>query len=451
MPTLPRSHRRQSGIYTRRRLLQGVLGVAGVGLLAACNGQGTSGTVASSSAVVATTALTARTTLAATAIDRTSATGAPPAAATTAPAVGTTNSVNLQLFTGAKIRGQWLSAVAKMKAQEQGTPITLDVQVVGNWVAVTDKLQTILAGGATPPDLVDVADYQFPRWIGPGRGAPFVPLNDRLQGRAKDLFTPSALDPWTWEGKYYALGDELNASLLSVRSDLFKQAAVDPAKIVTWDDFLQIGRKIKTVATSGITYWSAPDFTYLAMQAGGGIFAGDGKPTVNSAINVQTLTFVQNAIVKEQVVLLDPGGKATPQLVKSGAVAAMTGPAWKFSGYVTQWAPESSGEWRLQPLPTWSQSGAHASWSQGGTGTAVPATGKQTAAALDFLFYANLTKAVLLDYDIRTNFPTWRGAYSDPKLQQPVATAAAGDLPAVYHRRRYSGGSQAMPEKSCLC
>ena len=175
-----------------------------------------------------------------------------PAAATVAIAAPSGSGV-LQVFTAAKGRAAWLAGVAKLMQQERGQPVQIDAQVFGGWGDVTDKLQAITAGGAAPPDLAAVEISQFPRWIRSGQRPPFAPLDAALGDRKRDLFLPSATDPWTWEGHVYGVGNELNAALLSVRADLFQRAGVDPATIRHWPDILDVGRRIKTVAGGGLT------------------------------------------------------------------------------------------------------------------------------------------------------------------------------------------------------
>lgn len=402
---------------TRRAALAMLAGTA-VGLLAACGTSQTGATVgAASAATTRAEASPAGTTMGTTAGQETTTTAA---ASTKPPTAAGQSGVTLQLFSFAKDRAAWLVSVAKLMSQEQGTPLTIDAQVVGTTADVTNKVEAIIAGGGTPPDLAEIEISQFPRWIKPGQAPPFTALDEALQGHQKDLFAPSAIDPWSWLGKTYGLGNELNASLLSTRTDLFKRAGLDPAKIGTWQDFLDVGQHIKTVAPSGMTYWGGGDFVFLSMQAGGGLFDQNGKPILNAPADLKALEFMQQAIVKDKVAIVDPGTAPHNALLVSGGVAALTGPAWKISGQVRQNAPQTAGNWHVQPLPAWGTTGAHASWSQGGTGVTAPATGKQIKAAVDFIIYAHTTtRAVLLDYEVRNTYPTWRPAYDSPELKQP--------------------------------
>jgi arabinosaccharide transport system substrate-binding protein len=424
------------GALTRRAALAMLAGSA-VSVLAAC-GSG------SQTSAITTNVATSTTAVSATPAGATTGKGTTTTAATKPPSAGAQGGVTLQVFSFAKTRADWLVSVAKLKSQEQGTPLTLDAQVVGTTADVTNKLEAIIAGGATPPDLAEIEISQFPRWIKPGQAPPFTALDEALQGHQKDLFAPSAMDPWSWLGKTYGLGNELNASLLSTRTDLFKQAGLDPAKIVSWQDFLDVGQRIRTVAPSGMTYWGGGDFVFLAMQAGGGLFDQAGKPILNDPADLKALEFMQQAIVKDKVAIIDPGAAPHNALLVSGGVAALTGPAWKISGGVRQNAPHTAGNWHVQPLPTWGSQGAHASWSQGGTGVTAPATGKQIKAAVDFIIYAHTTtKAVLLDYEARNTYPTWRPAYDSSELKQPdqffggqvvgpVIAQAAADMATFY-------------------
>lgn len=158
------------------------------------------------------------------------------------------------------------------------------------------------------------------------------------------------------------------------------------------------------------------------MQAGGGLVDAAGKPTLSHPANLHALELMQRAMVQDRVVALDPGATQHFAQITQGAYAAITGPAWKFSGQIQDKAPDTKRSWRAQALPTWDLAGAHASSSQGGTALAAPAAGKQVKPAVEFIVYAHTTtRAVLLDYQARTTYPTWRRAYADPALAQPVA------------------------------
>ena len=85
---------------------------------------------------------------------------------------------------------------------EQGAP---------NAGPLVEKTVVAVVGG-TPPEGVQVHISWFAKFFGRGNST-LAPGNDRLEGRERDLFGPVRYEPWSWAGKIYGQGDELNAAL----------------------------------------------------------------------------------------------------------------------------------------------------------------------------------------------------------------------------------------------
>jgi len=74
----------------------------------------------------------------------------------------------------------------------------------------------------------------------------------------------------------------------------------------------------------------------------------------------------------------------------------------------------------LQPLPRWDAGGSRtATW--GGTGVSVLKTSENAAEAQDFVLFEHTTpEALLFDFAKRQVWPTYKPAFSDPRLNQPL-------------------------------
>ena len=84
---------------------------------------------------------------------------------------------------------------------------------------VQTLLITIAAGGGFP-DIVDL-DQSFIGRILRLPDIPLVAFNDRLKGGDRDFIGPAFSDPWSKDGRFYALGNELNVTLLGYRHDIW--------------------------------------------------------------------------------------------------------------------------------------------------------------------------------------------------------------------------------------
>lgn len=131
---------------------------------------------------------------------------------------------------------------ADFMQQHPGT--TVDVVDVG-YDNAYDKITVGLQSGSGLPDIVTVETDHMQPYI-----SNFPDGFADLTGRAaalKDQFDPSK---WAAssddQGRLFSLPWDSGTVGLFYRSDYLSQADVDPASIVTWDDFVAAGEKVKT-------------------------------------------------------------------------------------------------------------------------------------------------------------------------------------------------------------
>ncbi len=76
--------------------------------------------------------------------------------------------------------------------------------------------------------------------------------------------------------------------------------------------------------------------------------------------------------------------------------------------------------WQLQPFPRWEPGGSRtATW--GGTGVSVLRTSPLAEEAVDFVVWEHTTtEAVMFDFEERQVWPTYKPAFEDPRLTQPI-------------------------------
>ncbi len=284
-----------------------------------------------------------------------------------------------------------------------------------------DKILVTSQAGSGGPDIADIEISQFSRYI---KGdVIFVDLMPKLQamGVLDNLYRPSATDPWTWKGKIYGMGNELNTCLLSYRFDLLQKANIK-VPFETWDDFAEAGKKYHQDTGKYLIETSYYDWGYwwiMTLQQGGGFFGPDGQPTLNAPPAVKSLTFMQQ-MIKDGWSIPRPLSASYNALVDSGVIATILGPSWNFSGFAQENAPDTKGKWHLQLLPRWTSDGSRtATW--GGTGVSVLKTSQSVDEAVDFVTFEHTTpQALLYDFDERQVWPTFKPALDDPRLSQPL-------------------------------
>ncbi|REF37001.1 ABC transporter substrate-binding protein [Thermasporomyces composti] len=284
-----------------------------------------------------------------------------------------------------------------------------------------DQLLVTAQARSGGPDIADVEISQFARYI---KGdVLFVDLKPKLveMGEWDNLYHPSATDPWTWQGKVYGIGNELNACLLSYRWDIWEKAGVN-TEIQTWDEFVEEAKRFHRDTGNYLIdqqYLDWGQWWLMTLQQGGGFFDEKGQPVLDSEKSLRTLTWMQQAL-KDGWSTHRPQGHSYNIALEEGRIASLLGPSWQFSGFIQQNIPKTKGKWHLMPFPRWSEGGSRTA-TQGGTGVAVLNTSEFIEEALDFVLFEHTNvEALLGDFELRQVWPTYRPAFDAPVLTQPM-------------------------------
>ena len=326
----------------------------------------------------------------------------------------------LEFWAFTNTRTAWQEKAWKLYQQQQKPDFDLHFLILP-YSQMHDKIMITSQAGSGGPDIADIEISQFSRYI---KGdVIFLDMTPKLQQRGvlDKLYRPSATDPWSWNGKVYGLGNELNTCLLSYRWDIWDKAKVK-TPIATWEEFAEQAQKFHQDTGNyllDVPYTDWGTWWMLTLQQNGGFFGPDGKPTLNAPPSIKTLAFQKTAI-KDGWTILRPTGQAYNAALSSGTVASLLGPSWQFSGFVQQNLKETAGKWHLQAFPRWTAGGSRtATW--GGTGVTVLKTSPLAEEAVDFVVWEHTTpEAVLFDFEERQVWPTFKPAFQDPRLTQPI-------------------------------
>ncbi len=366
------------------------------------------------SALVATTALGAL------AVACTPA-ASPSPTAKTAPA--SAGPIVLEEWNFSKTRIAWQQDALKVY---QKTHPDIDVHwVILPYNEMHEKLLMTVLAGTGAPDIGDVEISAFSRFLkqkNPG----FVSLNSRLQplNALNNLYTPSATDPWTWNGQVYGLGNELNVCLWCYNWQVLKQYNVK-VPIQTWDDFANEAKVLYSNSGGKVVLmdfnnlgWG--DWWMQVLLAGGGFFDKDGRPALDSEASMKVLQYQYDAVYKDKWSITTPAGNSYNAALLDKSIASILGPSWQFSGFVQQALDQTKGWWMLQLMPKWTPNGVGAA-TWGGTGVCAMSVGKYPDQAADFVVWEHMTpEAVLFDYKERNTWPTLKTAWTAPELKQPI-------------------------------
>jgi arabinosaccharide transport system substrate-binding protein len=301
-----------------------------------------------------------------------------------------------------------------------------------------DKLLTALVSGKGAPDVADVEISRFSNFI-KGDDLPFIDLTDRIGSDINDVYKPAATDPWTWQGKIYGVGNELNTCVLAYRKDFVEDAGIE-TPFETWDDVVAAGQELsnndrKMFALHDLAFG---DHYMLSQSAGTAYFDDNGQYIGDNDKSVEAMQFLHDMVYDLDIAGIAPAvandNWYPPQYraaFKAEKFFALFGPPWHLSFLLTD-VPDQSGKWTVQKLPSGLGDGLPTA-NFGGTGQCITTQTGNPDASYDLIRIANLTtEGVIADFKARTAYPAYKPAYEDPALQKPQEYFGGQKIGQIY-------------------
>src|SRR3954451_12788796 len=195
----------------------------------------------------------------------------------------------------------WDQFAAAYKAK---TGNTLDVQVV-SWNDIDQQSSTMIQNN-NAPDILNLNVY-----ASYAKDGLLYSADDVLSPTVKSDLLPNFVKSGTYDGKMYGMPDLSSARALFYNKTLFKQAKIANPP-TTWDEFEADAKKIAALG-GGVAGYAEPlgpeeaqaEFS-IWMVDNGGDWKTDGKWTINSPQNVETLSFLKK-LADEKVTQNNPG------------------------------------------------------------------------------------------------------------------------------------------------
>jgi arabinosaccharide transport system substrate-binding protein len=234
-------------------------------------------------------------------------------------------------------------------------------------------------------DIIEVERSDIGRaFAGPIDDVGFVDLTDRVhRDGLYDQMNQPSFSPWTSRGHIFGLPHDVHPVMLAYRADIVEAAGIDMSKIKTWDEFdrvmLPLTRQLDRDGKPkhyplNIWYSAVDQVETLVLQAGGGYFDRDGRPTIDSDINTKVIATIISWMVGPDRIAADaPEFDASGnELRLQGYVVCSLMPDW-LTGVWKLDLPQLAGKVKLMPLPAWTSGGRRTSvW--GGTMLGIPKT-----------------------------------------------------------------------------
>jgi multiple sugar transport system substrate-binding protein len=240
----------------------------------------------------------------------------------------------------------WTQFAAAYKAK---TGNTLDVQVV-SWNDIDQQSSTMIQNN-NPPDILNLNVY-----ASYAKDGLLYHADEVLSPEVKADLLPNFVKSGTYEGKMYGMPDLSSARALFYNKDLFKQAGIANPP-TTWAEFEEDAKKIAALG-DGVVGYAEPlgpeeaqaEFS-IWMVNNGGDWKTDGKWTINSPQNVETLSFLKK-LADDKVTQNNPGKTNRTDgafaLFSSGKAGMVVG----FSPLAGTLDEEKKVDYGIAPMPT---------------------------------------------------------------------------------------------------
>lgn len=300
---------------------------------------------------------------------------------------------------------------------EKYPKIKVNVQEYGLAQNVYERYSVILSSGVGVPDIIQIeSDYvqtfaeTYPQY--------FFDMNGYIDIEGK--VDPSKISTsYDSEGKLVSIPWDSGPVVMFYREDLFNQAGIDINSIITFEDYISAGKKLKekfpNITMTGLPFTQDENLFRCLLVANKSYYLNNkGEITVASSKAIETLQMIKRLIdegVAKNTINWDGGIVAN----KNGELASWIMGGW-WGGTIKDQMPEMKGKWKIAPIPAFPD-GARAS-SSGGAGLSITASEPiKQAAALEFIKESLMTvDNQLMMYEKYSLFPSYLPTYDDERF-----------------------------------
>ncbi len=327
-----------------------------------------------------------------------------------------------------------------------------DITVHHEAVDIDAKLQNTLITGTDVPDGVFLDDAKVA-----GFSDYLWDLSDVLEPYVDDI-APQKVDVNSLDGGIYGVPYDLDPGLLFYNATALEAAGIDATTIETYDDLLDAARAYKQARPeSGPIHLEQSAFLgqlqleMYASQLGTSLGDESGALRLDSPEYEQILTWLDTVQTEGLGTRAEYLTQSDVGAMESAQEVFYPWAIW-FSFAPQQQLPQTSGDWRAMPLPSWEDGGAR-SGAMGGSSFVLPKDGENSQLA--WLFYQFLMfdeagySAVWGPNDVypeglNTSIPSYQPAADpDKPLFAPVDALGGQDLwaTAVEAGQQIPGGA----------
>ncbi len=315
--------------------------------------------------------------------------------------------------------GFWTSMADVWNEQNPDRPINLTV-TTGESHSLHSKLLIACQAGEGTPDMADIEIGYYGSFL---KDDYLLPINDAVEPY-KDDVVMSRIDMYgDKDGNEYGVDFHLGASVCYYNMDIMNEAGVDPADIVTWDDYVEAGKTVLEKTGKPMCAVETSDLflpQMMMLEKGAQYVDADGNPNIATEEHAEVIDYIRN-MIDLGICEIAPGGKFHAEEwyghLNGGGVASIAMPLW-YMGRFTDYMPDLNQKMAIYPIPVWNE-GDTREVLQGGTGTSVIKYTENADLAKDFLAFAKLSKeGCTYEWNVLGFDPIRTELWDDPEITE---------------------------------
>lgn len=287
--------------------------------------------------------------------------------------------------------GFWTSMADVWNEQNPDRPINLTV-TTGESHSLHSKLLVACQSGSGAPDMADIEIGYYGSFLKDGY---LVPINDAVEPYKDDVVMSRVEMYGDTEGNYYGVDFHLGETVAYYNMDIMNEAGVDPAQIVTWDDYVEAGKKVLEATGKPMCAVETADLFLpqtMLLEKGVQYVDEEGNPNIATQEHADVINYIRE-MLNLGICEIAPGGGVHMEEwyghLNNGDVASVIMPLW-YMGRFTDYCGDLEGKMAIYPIPVWNEGDTRAVL-QGGTGTSVIKGTENEQLAKDFLAFAKLS------------------------------------------------------------
>ena len=303
---------------------------------------------------------------------------------------------------------------------EKYPKIKVNVMELAGGLSAYERYSVIFSSGVGVPDVIQVeSDYiQTFAEVYPQH---FLDLKQYIDIEGK--VDPSKISTsYDSEGKLVSIPWDSGPVVMFYREDLFNRAGIDAASIITWEDYIEAGKKLQSVfpnvKMNGFAYSKDDNFWRCLLVENNTYFLNkNGEIIISSPKSIETLNMMKR-LKDEGITLNTVNWDGQISASKNGTVATQIIGCW-WAGTIKDQMPEMKGKWKIMPMPAFTKDGVRAS-SLGGSDLSVTASDPiKQAASVEFVRESLMnTDNQLMMYEKYSLFPSYLPAYDDERFKK---------------------------------